>query len=84
MKRFELAPGLGKLGEELATRYLRDKGYRILATNYCNVRKLARVAECYLREVRRESSPYHFDGIAVLYDPSQKKAEIRHLEHIFF
>ena len=129
MKRFELAPGLGKLGEELATRYLHDKGYRILATNYCNVhgkrlgeidivaeqrgtlvfvevksrlkksgdtllpeagitrdklRKLARVAECYLREARRESSSYHFDGIAVLYDPSQKKAEIRHLEHIFF
>jgi putative endonuclease len=129
MKRFQLASPLGALGEELASRYLKDKGYQILATNYCNVkgkrlgeidivaeyqgelvfvevksrlkgadgdvlpeagitrdklRKLARIAECYLRETKRESAPYHFDGMAVLYDPLQKMAQIRHLEHIFF
>jgi Holliday junction resolvase-like predicted endonuclease len=48
------------------------------------LRKLARIAECYLRETKRESAPYHFDGMAVLYDPLQKMAQIRHLEHIFF
>ncbi len=120
---------LGVLGEEIGCRYLKDKGYQILAVNYCNslgrrlgeidivakrgkeiifvevksrlekgtsdvlpevnitrekLRKLDRIAQCYLRENRYESSPYHFDAIALLYDVKLKKASIRHLEHIFF
>ena len=46
--------------------------------------KLERIAQCYLREKRRERDPYHFDALSVLYDPLVKKASIRHLEHIFF
>lgn len=129
MGTFHLSSEIGSLGEDLACRYLKAKGYRILQTNYCNatgrrlgeidivaekggeiafcevksrlgaagsdllpeanitrekLRKLARIAECYLRENKQEQRPYHFDALAILYDPSQKKASIRHLEHIFF
>lgn len=47
------------------------------------LRKLERIAQCYLREKRSEKRPYHFDALSVLYDPALKKAHIRHLEHIF-
>lgn len=36
MGTFHNASELGALGEELGCRYLKDKGYRILKTNYCN------------------------------------------------
>lgn len=47
------------------------------------LRKLDRIAQCYLREKRCVKQPYHFDALSVLYDPVIKKAFIRHLEHIF-
>ena len=47
------------------------------------LRKLERIAQCYLREKHWEKRPYHFDALSVLYDPVMKKAFIRHLEHIF-
>lgn len=129
MGTFHNTSELGSLGEELGCRYLRDKGYKILETNYCNVygkrlgevdiiarkgeelvfvevksrigregsgllpeanitrdklRKLDRIAQCYLRENRCTKKSYHFDALAVLYSPDSKKAFIRHLEHIFF
>lgn len=129
MGTFHLASGLGSLGEDLGCRYLKDKGYRILRTNYCNargrrlgeidivaekgqelvfievksrlgseesgilpeanitsdkLRKLERIAQCYLREERCQARPYHFDALSILYDSHLKKAFIRHLEHIFF
>jgi putative endonuclease len=129
MGTYHNASELGKLGEELGCRYLKDKGYTILHTNYCNafgkrlgeidivaekghelifvevksrvgepestllpetaitrekLRKLDRIAQCYLRQYKREQSPYHFDGLSILYSPSLKKASIRHLDHIFF
>jgi len=36
MGKFALQSGIGSLGEELGCRYLKQKGYTILATNYCN------------------------------------------------
>ena len=129
MGTFHPALGLGSLGEDLACRYLKDKGFRILETNYCNthgrrlgeidivaeknkelvfvevksrlsaadsdivpeasinpakLRKLERIVQCYLREKHQENTSYHFDALSVLYYPNQKKASIRHLEHIFF
>lgn len=36
MGNFRVQSKTGSLGEELGCRYLRDKGYKILATNYCN------------------------------------------------
>ncbi|MDP2838331.1 MAG: YraN family protein [Candidatus Moranbacteria bacterium] len=129
MATFHLASGLGTLGEDLGVRYLKDKGYRIRCTNYCNtggrrlgeidivaekdrelvfievksrvkvigsdvvpeaaitrskLAKLNRIALHYLREQREEQRSYHFDALAILYDPQLKKAFIRHLEHIFF
>lgn len=47
------------------------------------LRKLERIAQCYLREKRSEKRPYHFDALSVLYDPALKKAHIRHLEYIY-
>ena len=129
MGTFHVASELGALGEELGCRYLKEKKYRIVETNYCNsrgrrlgeidivaekdgelvfvevksrlgvmgsdifpevaitpqkLRKLDRVAQCYLREKKLEQLPYHFDALSVLYDPNLKKASIRHLDHIFF
>jgi putative endonuclease len=129
MGTFHGSSELGSLGEELGCRYLKDKGYRILETNYCNetgrrlgeidiiaeksrelvflevksrlkrgeemispemnitphkLRKLDRIAKHYMREKRCMERSYHFDALTVIYDPGEKKASIRHLEHIFF
>ncbi len=124
--RFFLKNKVGSIGEKLGCRYLRDKGYRILETNYCNttgkrlgeidivakkdgriifvevktrtvgvgalpeenigrdkLRKLERIAACYLREKKVEDAPYAFDALSILYDPALGKADIRHLESIF-
>lgn len=128
MGKFHLNSGVGSLGEDLGAQYLKEKGFVILAKNYCNaggkrlgeidivaqkgkeivfievksrlgtkesnllpeanitrdkLRKLDRIAQCYLREKRCVKQPYHFDALSVLYDPIMKKAFIRHLEHIF-
>lgn len=117
------------MGEDLGCRYLRNKGYVILETNYCNahgrrlgeidivaekgkelifvevksrlgtqesgllpetsithqkLRKLERIAQCYVRDRRCVDKAYHFDALTILYDQNTKKAFIRHLEHIFF
>ena len=47
------------------------------------LRKLDRIAQCYLREKRCRERPYHFDVLAIMYDVGLKKAFIRHLEHVF-
>ncbi len=36
MGTFRLKSAAGSLGEELGCRYLKQKGYKILQTNYCN------------------------------------------------
>lgn len=36
MGKFALKSAAGSLGEELGCRYLKQKGYTILQTNYCN------------------------------------------------
>ncbi len=48
------------------------------------LRKLERIAQCYLREKKCLGRPYHFDALSILYDVRLKKASIRHLEHVFF
>ena len=48
------------------------------------LRKLDRIAQCYVREKRSLNRSYHFDALSVLYDSGSKKAFMRHLEHIFF
>lgn len=128
MGRFFVKSSVGSLGERLGCRYLRDKGYRILETNYYNasgkrlgeidivarkgaalvfvevktriaqpgdealpeesitrdkLRKLERIAAYYLRERKAVGKAYSFDALAILYDPSSRKAKIRHLESIF-
>ncbi len=128
MGTFLLQSPLGSLGERLGCRYLKEKGYTIIETNYCNasgkrmgeidivakkegklffvevktrltqgenalfpeenitrekLRKLERIALQYLREHKLADSPYSFDALAILYDASEKKAKIRHLESIF-
>ncbi|NCQ06593.1 MAG: YraN family protein [Candidatus Moranbacteria bacterium] len=36
MAKFFVQSLVGSLGEEIGCRYLREKGYKILTTNYCN------------------------------------------------
>lgn len=48
------------------------------------LRKLERIAQCYLRDRRCLEKSYHFDAVAIMYNESTKKALIRHLEYIFF
>lgn len=128
MGTFKLKSVAGALGEELGCRYLKQKGYTILETNYCNptgrrlgeidivakkggtlvfvevktrllpglagvlpeaaitpakLRKLERIACHYLREKKCQEASYHFDVLAITYEAAAKRAEIRHLEHIF-
>lgn len=45
--------------------------------------RLERIVQCYLRERKRTEAVYHFDALSILYDATEKKAKIRHLEHIF-
>jgi len=45
--------------------------------------KLERIVACYLFEKKCQSTPYHFDALAIVYDKENKKAFIKHLEHIF-
>ncbi len=47
------------------------------------LRKLERIAACYLREHRRESAFYRFDALSIVYDVALKKASVRHLESVF-
>lgn len=36
MGKFIVKSSVGNIGEELGCRYLREKGYKIVETNYCN------------------------------------------------
>ena len=47
------------------------------------LRRLERIALCYIRERKVGSQPYSFDALSILYDENTKKAEIRHLPSIF-
>jgi len=46
------------------------------------LRKLARIAEGYLREKRRETAPYRFDAILIVFREGAEP-EIRHFRSIF-
>ena len=50
---------------------------------YTKLRRLARIAEDYLRHHPRENAAYRFDAIAIWLDPMSQKHEIRHLPSIF-
>lgn len=45
--------------------------------------KLEKIARYYLRVTGKESSPYRFDAVSVLYSPEDRQARIRHLEYIY-
>lgn len=46
------------------------------------LRKLARIAEGYIREKKRESSPYRFDAVLIVFRYGVEP-EIRHFRSIF-
>jgi putative endonuclease len=46
------------------------------------LRKLARIAEGYVREKKRESSPYRFDAVLIVFRDGAEP-EIRHFRSIF-
>lgn len=117
---------LGAWGEEKASGFLEDKGYRILDRNFKNasgrrkgeidiiafdeeagdlvfvevksrtkrlfgetvpeenitcpkLRKLAKIAQIYLRSKRLENHSYRFDAISVIFDPGSREIEFRHI-----
>ncbi len=119
---------IGVFGEEIACRYLKAKGYKILERNFTNTEgirlgeidiialykgkivfvevktrtiiknedlvpeaninkqklsKLSKMAEVYLRQRKRQGTEYQFDAVSVLYNENEKKALVKHLEHIF-
>ena len=43
------------------------------------LRKLAKIANAYLRQNNLEDVKYRFDAISVWYDASNKKVEIKHI-----
>jgi len=117
----------GDLGEELAAKYLKNKGYDILDTNFQNtqgrqlgeidiiarekdelvfvevktremkkyadtlpeenitpakLRRLAKIANAYMRLKRLEEADYRFDAISVWLNSDDKKAKIKHIESL--
>lgn len=119
---------IGKLGENIAGRYLQRKGYTILETNFQNtkgykygeidivtrkgdalvfievktrivrnddevfpeenisptkLRNLEKIAETFIRKHGLWDVSYGFDAVAIMLDPSLKKARVKHLENIF-
>ena len=116
----------GDLGEKVAARYLKNKGYEILETNYQNnsgrrlgeidiiakdlernelvfvevktreyfkfkdtlpeenitpfkLRKLAKIAETYLKTKKLFNENFRFDAISVWLDLDSKKAKVKHI-----
>lgn len=47
------------------------------------LRRLARIAEGFLREKGLESAPYRFDAVSILVREGVDEPEIRHLKSIF-
>jgi putative endonuclease len=117
----------GDIGEKTAAKYLQNKGYRIIETNYQNnlgrrlgeidiiakdkdelvfvevktremskyqntlpeenitygkLRKLAKIANIYLRNNGFEDADFRFDAISVWLDLDKKTAKIKHIDHL--
>lgn len=117
----------GDKGERIAVRYLTNKGYEIIGTNYQNtlgrrlgeidiiakdkdelvfvevktremkkyqdtlpeenitygkLRKLGKIANLYLKQHCLEKIDYRFDAVSVWLDLGEKRAKIKHIDHL--
>jgi putative endonuclease len=88
MGRFSLKSATGLLGENLGCRYLKQKGYKILETNYCNTfgRRLGEIdivaqkgKELVFVEVKTRYTPRHDD---LMPEANITPAKLRKLERI--
>ena len=88
MGTFSLQSEAGSLGEKLGCRYLHQKGYKILETNYCNTfgRRLGEIdivaqkkQELVFVEVKTRYAPRQDD---LLPEASITPAKLRKLERI--
>ncbi|MCW1888012.1 MAG: YraN family protein [Candidatus Moranbacteria bacterium] len=51
--------------------------------NKQKLHKLSKIAQVYLKQKRLENKPYQFDAVSVLYNETEKKAFVKHIESIF-
>ncbi len=51
--------------------------------SYAKLRKLAKIAQIYLRQKKSEDSPYRFDAISIWLDNDARMAKIKHIPSIF-
>lgn len=117
----------GDLGEKAAAKYLKEKGYEIVETNFQNnlgkrlgeidiiakdgdelvfaevktrelqrygdtlpeenityskLRKLAKIANLYMRMNNLDNMDYRFDAVSVWLDLDKKTAKIKHISHL--
>ena len=49
---------------------------------YPKLRRLAKIANAYLRQKRLENADYRFDAISVWLDETSRKAKIKHLKSL--
>lgn len=48
------------------------------------LKRLNKIAQCYIRDNKLWNSGYHFDAVSVLVDPDSQKSQVKHIQDIFF
>lgn len=48
------------------------------------LRKITKIAEFYLRDMKQFGAPHRFDAIAIVYFPRDKKVSVKHIANIFY
>jgi len=48
------------------------------------LRKIAKIAEFYLRDMKQLEATYRFDAITLVYSPREKKVSVKHIANIFY
>lgn len=80
---------IAKDGDELVFVEVKTRGSKYQNTlpeeniSYEKLRKLAKIAQIYLRRRRLEDSPHRFDAVSVWLDLASRMAKIKHIPNIY-